>query len=298
MTCEDMGTSNGGSGGRIADALSMGDEKYVTSSFSLAGSAVWPKGAFTQRIMVDERNQERFREYEMWRDVLTNVTEQRHGNPYADVFAHALRDSVLTTEKWMTVLEESALKTNYRTNTGLERQLQKVASLIGARVPRAAERDLFFVEIGGWDMHRDLNNGLVRRFREIDDALRGFVAEMKAQDIWNSVLFFTESEFARTLDSNGEGSDHAWAGIHFLIGGAVKGGNVFNRFHASLAAGNADDLGRGRMVPHYPWESVLVPIAEWLGMDKAAQGATAFPYLTHFNASHIITKEALFKPGF
>lgn len=191
------------------------------------------------------------------------------------------------------------MRTNYQQRSGLERQLYQVARLVGAREARLAERDLFFIAVGGWDMHSGLMQGLQRKFREIDDAVRGFVAEMKAQEIFDSVLFLTESEFARTLDSNGKGmvagSDHAWAGNHILIGGAIQGGKIYNRFHSSLAVGNPDDLGRGRMVPHYPWESVLVPIAEWLGMDRATQGDVAFPYLRNYNSSHIISKDALFK---
>merc|ERR1712012_1069495 len=96
--------------------------------------------------------------------------------------------------------------------------------------------------------------GLASRFREIDDALRGFVAEMEAQRIWDSIVFITSSEFARTLDSNGGGSDHAWAGNHFVIGGGLNGGKVLNRYPASVAAGNPRDLGRGRLIPEFPWE--------------------------------------------
>merc|ERR1719166_532797 len=104
-----------------------------------------------------------------------------------------------------------------------------------------------------------------RRFGEIDAALRAFVAEMSAQKVWDNVVLATESEFARTLDSNGGGSDHAWAGNHFVVGGALRGGRVLNRFPASLAAGGSRDLGRGRLIPEFPWESVLVPLATWMG---------------------------------
>jgi len=44
LKCQEMGEMAKGIGGRIADALSMGADQYATASFSLAGSAVWPKG--------------------------------------------------------------------------------------------------------------------------------------------------------------------------------------------------------------------------------------------------------------
>merc|ERR1712000_279861 len=34
----------------------------------------------------------------------------------------------------------------------------------------------------------------------------------------------TVSDFARTLTSNGQGTDHAWGGNHFIMGGGVNGG--------------------------------------------------------------------------
>merc|ERR1739846_125251 len=171
--------------------------------------------------------------------------------------------------------------TDYDTRTGLQRSFFQVARLIAARDARNAERDFFFIQTGGWDMHSNMKNSLANRFRDIDDALRGFVAEMEAQDIWNNIVFVTSSEFARTLDSNGGGSDHAWAGNHIIAGGGLRGKRIFNRF-SELKIGNPSDLGRGRLVPGYPWESMMVPIAKWMGMSDDQADAT-FPNLHKFN---------------
>merc|ERR1719150_3653138 len=135
---------------------------------------------------------------------------------------------------------------------------------------------------------------LARRFAEIDGALTAFVAEMQAQKVWNNVVLATESEFARTLDSNGGGSDHAWAGNHIIAGGGIKGKQIFNRF-AELKIGNDADLGRGRLVPGFPWESMMLPIAQWLGMAED-QAAATFPNLHNFNrTSHIVPMSDLFE---
>merc|ERR1711972_1151556 len=107
-----MGMSKG-VGGRIADALSMGTEHYVASSFSLAGSAVWPKGFFVKREVVDSRNQDGFHEYQKWRETIINITQQRHNNPYADVFTQAFLDSIVTTQTIGHVLLGAGLLTNY-----------------------------------------------------------------------------------------------------------------------------------------------------------------------------------------
>merc|ERR1719203_249022 len=122
----------------------------------------------------------------------------------------------------------------------------------------------------------------------MNEGIRDFVAEMKAQSLWNDVIFTTQSDFARTLDPNANvGTDHAWAGQHFILGGSVNGGRVYNKFPVSLEAGNPADVGRGRLIPVYPYESYMVPIARWLGVEDS-QMNTVFPNLPYFNSTHII----------
>jgi len=239
----------------------------------------------------------RFDGYEGWRFTIHNITTQRHGNAYAEAFAAAFLDAISTTEKVGQALMGVSTATNYPTPTGLDRQLNQISKLIRTRDTRNAERDFFFFATGGWDMHSNMRRNLERKFIEIDGALSRFVAEMEAQQIWDKVVFVTESEFARTLDSNGGGSDHAWAGNHFMISGGLKGGRIMNRFPASLRSGNSHDLGRGRMIPEFPWESMMVPIADWMGV-QADQLDRTFPNLGRFNRSqHIIRTSDLFKEG-
>ena len=103
----------------------------------------------------------------------------------------------------------------------------------------------------------------------------------------------TSSDFGRTLTSNGKGTDHGWAGQQLVLGGSVKGGRVLNSYPESLLEGNAQDAGRGRMIPRYPWENMLVPVAEWMGV-AAKELDRVFPNLKNFNASHILPTSTLF----
>merc|ERR1719491_1171572 len=293
LKCQDSGAGPMGAGGRIADALGAGSHKFATTSFSVAGNAAWSKGVTTEREIVDEIGAG-FRDYEQWRKSISNITAQQHGNVYSEVYIRAFQTSIEATQNFQLLLDGATLMTNYRTATYLERQLHQVAKLIKTQEVRQAERDFFFISFSGWDMHSNMKSGLRRKFQEIDAALRGFVAEMEAQGNWDKVVLATSSEFGRTLDSNGGGSDHAWAGNHFVISGGLKGGQVFNRFPASLALGNDHDLGRGRLIPEYPWESLMVPIASWMGIE-ADWTAIAFPNLHNFNSTHIIAENKLFK---
>ena len=78
------------------------------------------------------------------------------------------------------------------------------------------------MEERGWDMHSNMKSSVSRKFAEIDSAVQGFVEEMERQEQWNNVVLMTESEFGRTLDSKGGGSDHAYAGNHVTVGGATR----------------------------------------------------------------------------
>jgi len=111
--------------------------------------------------------------------------------------------------------------------------------------------------------------------------------------MFESTVVVTQSDFGRTLSSNGAGTDHAWAGNHFVLGGGINGGRVFNDFPKSLLPGNEQDIGRGRLIPKYPWESMMLPIASWMGLEESQQDG-AFPNLKYFNSSHIITQGSLF----
>ena len=66
--------------------------------------------------------------------------------------------------------------------TDIGRQLEAAAKVISARGVRGAERDAFFVSIGGFDTHDEMNAQLSVLLAEIDGALAAFTAEMKASN--------------------------------------------------------------------------------------------------------------------
>ena len=52
----------------------------------------------------------------------------------------------------------------------------------------SSERDVFYVSIGGWDTHNEVNNALLRNYRLVDRALEAFTSEMRAQGVWDDVV--------------------------------------------------------------------------------------------------------------
>jgi uncharacterized protein (DUF1501 family) len=287
------GTSPKGAGGRIGDALK--DKSYRTSSFSLAGTSTWSQGVHTtQEIVSPSQGAVRLASYSSVNPLLKSITNRTHQNVYCEEYARSIRNFVEASESLGNTLDAVTLNTSFTASSGLGKQLKQVSRLIAARDARQVERDLFYVNIGGFDAHSLAAEVLAEKFTIIDDALKEFVTELKAQNIFQSVVIASESDFGRTLSTNGAGTDHAWAGNHFVIGGSINGGRVYNDFPDSLLLGSEQDLGRGRLIPKYPWESMIVPIAEWMGVEES-QHPTVFPNLAKFDkAKHILAKDTLF----
>jgi uncharacterized protein (DUF1501 family) len=98
----------------------------------------------------------------------------------------------------------------------------------------------------------------------------------------NQLTTFTESEFGRTLNSNSTaGSDHGWGSHHFVIGGAVKGGETYGAF-PTIALNSPDDAsGRGVWIPTTSLDQYGATLASWFGVPDEAL-AQVFPNLVNF----------------
>ena len=80
------------------------------------------------------------------------------------------------------------------------------------------------------------------------------------------------------------------------MGGGVKGRQMLGTFPPRLAAFEEGSLnvGRGRIIPTTPWESVWHGVAQWLGItDKAALGRV-LPHAKHFKGGGLFDKATLF----
>eukprot|EP00930_Biecheleria_cincta_P023533 TRINITY_DN16991_c0_g1_i1.p1 TRINITY_DN16991_c0_g1~~TRINITY_DN16991_c0_g1_i1.p1 ORF type:complete len:2142 (-),score=336.15 TRINITY_DN16991_c0_g1_i1:205-6630(-) len=296
LKCQAATTSKG-VGGRLADALAAGSQSLRTTSYSVAGISRWSQGRETSAEIIDQHSGSvRFHKYKQVQDVIDNITRIKHGNIYCEEFSGRLMHAVDSNDKLRQQLQGAKLRTAYAVqDSELSKQLQQVARLIAAHERRGAERDLFYVSQGGFDTHARMLGDLDDKFAQMNDALKSFVAEMKAQGVFDSIVLVTHSDFGRTLTANTEhGTDHGWSGNHIIIGGGINGGRIYNDFVSTFHEGGEQDAGRGRIIPAYPWESIMVPVAEWMGLD-ASMHMDVFPNLGNFNSTHIISRSALFK---
>ena len=114
---------------------------------------------------------------------------------------------------------------------------------------------------------------------------------MQQLGIGDQVVTFTQSDFGRTLTSNGDGTDHAWGGIQIVTGGAVTGGRVFGeypllRLGARRGADRADDVGGGRFIPTLSSDQYAATLAIWFGVAEADLRTIA-PSIDNFAARNL-----------
>ena len=186
-----------------------------------------------------------------------------------------------------------ALTTTFPTNNPIASALAEIAKVISMRNVLNAKRQIFFISYGSFDTHANQLNDQPKLLQTVSQALGAFydctVNDLK---IPQSITTFTLSEFARTLNSNGDGTDHAWAGIQFLMGGAVKGQKLYGanaasgRLFPDQTLNGVDCLSRGQMMPGVSCDQYSATLASWLGVQDCDL-ATIFPYVGNFSTQNL-----------
>ena len=114
----------------------------------------------------------------------------------------------------------------------------------------------------------------------ISAAMTAFYDATAELGVADAVTSFTQSDFARTLTSNGDGTDHAWGGIQFVVGDAVRGRDLYGIYPA-LAIDGPDDVGGGRMIPTTAADQYAATLARWFGIPDAELDIVA-PHIDNF----------------
>ncbi|MBI5426565.1 MAG: DUF1501 domain-containing protein [Opitutae bacterium] len=147
--------------------------------------------------------------------------------------------------------------------------IAKIASVAGKL---GAKRQVFFVQIGGWDHHDELINNQLTLLRTVSQAVGFFYTALGELGLQNKVTLFSASDFARTLTSNGNGSDHAWGGNHFVMGGSVAGGRVAGNpeqgYYPDLQQRASIDTGQGRLIPGVSVDEYARDLLSWFGVGN------------------------------
>lgn len=175
-------------------------------------------------------------------------------------------------------------------NNGLANQLKLVARLIAARNVLGSKRQVFFVSMGGYDLHDNLINGQANLMNQLSSALTAFYDATVQLGVANQVTAFTASDFGRTLTSNGDGSDHGWGSHHLMVGGAVQGGRFYGKAPPVSVTNSTTDafdqwhVGQGRLLPSTSVDQYAATLARWFGVAPGELGQI-LPHISNFGGT-------------
>jgi uncharacterized protein (DUF1501 family) len=180
--------------------------------------------------------------------------------------------------------------------TNIGQQLKQIARLIRKRADLGVNRQIFFAQIGGFDTHNGQVAAHANLLGQLSQAMRAFYNEMVRLGLSDKVTQFTMSDFSRTFNpaSTGAnvGSDHAWGGSHFVVGGGVTASDFYgvNTSNGTpfptLTFDGPDDAdrgtgARGRWIPTTSVEQYAATLARWYGLPNADLPAV-FPKIANF----------------
>jgi uncharacterized protein (DUF1501 family) len=283
-----------GWGGRLADLVNaMNTNNQISMSISLTGNnsfqvgqtvsqyAVSPNGAVVLTGSTGSATSQNGIRYKAQTDLLSVQEASLFQTAFAGLTGQSINDSQVLTSA---LSGAATLKTVFpATSTG--DQLNMIARLISAGPSLGLRRQVFFAQLGGWDLHASEMTDHPGLLAEISQAMNAFYAATIELGVANSVTTFTASDFSRTYNTNGDGSDHGWGSNQLIMGGAVNGGDIYGSM-PSLSIGASDDTGRGRWIPSTSVDQYSATLATWFGVSSANL-PTVLPNLGRFASPNL-----------
>ncbi len=288
-----------GWGGRIGDLLAAnGVTANLAFNINVGGTNYWQQGVTTLPYFLgtstppalhwlgtDPRAQAAL-------DILGQASSDTNPfvSEYASVNANSrakvtlVNNALTAAGSFTTQFPNPVLDGTLTGDGGFDQQLQEVALIIKAQAQLGDARQMFYVQLDGFDTHNGELAQQGQLLKYVSSYLNNFWSAMGEISMKENVTVFTMSDFGRTLGSNGDGSDHAWGNHQLVLGGAVKGG--FYGKMPSLAIGGADDFGLGRLVPTTSTDQYAATLATWFGV-AAADLNPLFPNLKNFSTSDL-----------
>jgi len=281
-------TSSSGWAGRIADVLaSQVPSQPLALNVSLSGSTLFQAGAVATPYVMGAEGATTFNGLGSGgaaaarRAAFESVVNATYGSVYergfADVQKRALRYADLVNAA---LAAAPPLAAPFPGGSQLATQLQTVARMIAVRERLGMSRQVFFVATGGFDTHDNQLEDQPGLLGDVSASLAAFHAATVELGVASNVTTFTQSDFGRTLTSNGDGSDHAWGGIQLVIGDAVKGRSFYGSYPV-LTIGGPEDVGGGRFIPAVSADQYAATLSRWFGVDES-QIPTIAPSIGNF----------------
>lgn len=298
MVQAQMGVARGDStgwGGRLLDCVAAGNTALggisvaqpaaFLSSLTDAGNVIVPGGNLeltAMRLWPTAAAQAR-------RQAVLDTLTDDGGSPLRAAantrFAKGMQLSADLAASYPSDFEQLGLKFP---PTSIGGQMAEIARLIHLRRHQGPGRQVFFATLGGFDTHAGQDYMLWNQFMELSAAMDAFYIATRKMSLDQQVTTFTLSEFGRTLQSNGGGSDHGWGNHQIVMGGAVRGGiyGELPDFRLGNQGGQDDANDRGVWIPRFSTEQYAATLGRWFGASDA-QLNWAFTSLAEFNSADL-----------
>ena len=210
--------------GRYLDAQCNGCDKPTQAielddvlSLSLKGENLKGIAVKDPRRLYGTANEKFFRE------VMKNHADEKGEQP-VDYLYKTMAETLSSADYIFKQSRMHPTNATYPT-TGLGNSLKTIASLIYSDI----NTKVYYVSLGSFDTHINQDAQQQRLFTEMNDAVKAFVKDLKANNRFDDVLFFTFSEFGRRVAQNASnGTDHGTANNMFFISGGLKQKGMIN----------------------------------------------------------------------
>lgn len=273
--------------GRIADALATDTvAQRIALNISLNGNTAFQAGANTLPYTVGTNGAPVYfgmttaPEDRERRAAFEALLGERWPSIFARAYARVNRRALDTADLVNAALALAPPLTTAFPGSRLAAQLALVARLIAVRDELEMSRQIFFVAAGGFDTHDNQVADQPNLLADVSASIAAFHAATVELGVASQVTTFTQSDFGRTLTSNGDGTDHGWGGHQIVIGDAVRGRDIYGRM-PRLEIGGPDDVGAGRIIPTISVDQFAATLARWFGVAQAQLDAIA-PNLRNF----------------
>lgn len=279
-----------GWGGRIGDLLQSGNGSAALTCISASGNAVYLSGRSSIQYVTGTNGP----------TPLINNASTLYGSTAAASALRSLMGGARShlIENEHAVISKRALDLYAQVNSALGSapassfplfpagnsladQLKVVARMISVSQELGTKRQVFFVSMGGFDMHDFLVRDHPTQIGRVAEAMRAFYDTTAALGVADKVTTFTASDFGRTLTQNDDGSDHGWGATHFVVGGAVNGQRIYGTPPA-IGHNTPDDVGQGRLLPTIAVDQYAATLASWFGVSDSSL-ATVLPNIGNYS---------------
>lgn len=279
-----------GWGGKIADMFHAGNQNQnISLNLSFSGSNIFQTGQNTVEFSVNSSSgavqltgiDDPWQIPTARRNVINSMIDQYYDDAFKKTYVDIVKIGKDGAAEFNDAINGVTLNTQFSTSN-ISRSMEMTAKSMQAHQTLGMNRQIFFVDFGGFDMHEEVLDTHNTLLSELDAALGEFNAALEEIGMVDNVTLFSLSEFARTLTSNGQGSDHAWGSNAFVMGGAVDGGKIIGSY-PNLELNSDLELGGGVLLPQISTDQYFGDIAHWFGVNTSDL-ITLFPNIDNFDS--------------